>query len=136
MPHFSLFKRVFILAALWNLTGAIFGYFNTAFTFEATFNRELTDPLVFALYRGAWGTTLIYFVGYLIVASSPEKHFGIVIIGGIGKVGYVINLIQLYFAGLASPIVFIIVVGDSLFLIAFMFYLYQLHAWRMAEARR
>lgn len=127
MPHLSLLKRVFILAAFWNLTGAVFGYFNTAFTFEATFNRELTDPLMFAVYRGAWGTTLIYFVGYLIVASNPEKHVGIVIIGGIGKVGYVINLLQLYFAGLASPIVFFIVVGDSLFLMAFTFYLYQLY---------
>ena len=130
MPYLSFFKRVFIVAALWNLTGAIFGYFNTAFTFEATFNRELTDPLMYAVYRGAWGTTLIYFIGYLIVASNPEKHYGIVITGGIGKVGYVINLIQLYLAGLASPIVFIIVIGDAIFFLIFMVYFYQIYLSR------
>ena len=49
MTRFS-FTHLFLFASLWNLIGAIFGFFNTAFTFELTFNQALTDPLLFAVY--------------------------------------------------------------------------------------
>ena len=50
----TFFRVLFIISALWNLTGAIFGYFNTAYTFQAFFNRALTDPLFYNIYQGAW----------------------------------------------------------------------------------
>ena len=59
-----LFRVLFLVAALWNLIGAVFGYFNTEFTFYNFFGRELTDPLYYAIYQGAWGTTLVYFFGF------------------------------------------------------------------------
>ena len=83
----TLFRTLFILAAVWNLLGALLGYFNTEFTFQLFFSRELSDPLIYAIYNGAWGTTLVYIIGYLIVAYNPIRHSGIVIVGGIGKVG-------------------------------------------------
>ncbi len=69
------FSRLFLFASMWNLVGAIFGFFNTAFTYEIIFNKELVDPLLFAVYQGAWGTTLTYFIGYLIVACHPVKYY-------------------------------------------------------------
>ena len=123
----SPFTRLFLLASLWNLAGAVFGFFNTAFTFELIFNRELTDPLLFAVYKGAWGTTLTYFVGYLLVSYNPEKHYGIVVTGGIGKLGFIVTLLQLYFAGIAGPIIFVVVVGDGIFLALFLYYFFQLY---------
>ena len=111
----TFFKFLFIIAALWNLTGAIFGYFNTAYTFSGLFDRELTDPLFYAVYQGAWGTTLVYFIGYLIVAYNPVKHTGIVMVGGIGKIGFAIKLLQLYLAGIANSFVFIVIIGDFFF---------------------
>ncbi len=119
-------KVLFISAALWNLSGALLGYFNTAYTFRIFFERELTDPLVHAVYQGAWGTTLLYFFGYLIVASNPVKHTGIVIVGGIGKVGFAIKLLQLYLAGIANPVVLIIISGDFIFTLLFLYYFYRL----------
>lgn len=116
-----------MIAALWNLTGAGFGYFNTAFTFENFFGRELTDPLFYAIYKGAWGTTFVYFFGYLIVARNPVKHTGIVIVGGIGKVGFAISLLQLYFANIAQPVVLIVVVGDLIFMLFFFYYFYRVY---------
>lgn len=121
------FTRLFLLASAWNLAGALFGYFNTAFTFELIFGLELTDPLMFAIYKGAWGTTLTYFIGYLLVACNPPKHFGIVVTGGIGKLGFIITLLQLYFAGIASPIIFVIVIGDGVFLGLFIHYFMQIY---------
>jgi hypothetical protein len=118
----KIFKLMFLLAALWNLTGAVFGYFNTAYTFQNIFDRELSDPLFFAVYQGSWGTTFVYFFGYLIVAHNPVKHLGIVIVGGIGKLGFAIKLLQLYAAGIANSLVFIVIVGDCIFLFLFAYY--------------
>lgn len=121
------FTRLFLFASMWNFAGALFGFFNTTFTFELIFSRELMDPLMFAVYKGAWGTTLTYFIGYLLVAYNPAKHYGIVITGGIGKLGFIITLLQLYIAGIASPVIFVIVIGDGMFLVFFIYYLFQIY---------
>ena len=123
----TFFKVFFITASLWNLIGAFFGYFNTAYTFNGFFGRELTDPLFYAIYQGAWGTTLVYFIGYAIVAYNPLKHYGIAIIGGIGKIGFAISLLQFYLAGLANSIVFVVIIGDSIFSVIFLYYFYRLY---------
>ena len=123
----TFFRGLFIVSAIWNLIGAIFGYFNTAFTFNGFFNRELTDPLFYAIYQGAWGTTLVYFIGYLIVAYNPLKHTGIVIVGGIGKIGFAISLLKFYLAGLAGPVVFVVIAGDFIFALLFLYYFFKLY---------
>jgi hypothetical protein len=123
----TFFKGLFIISAIWNLIGAVFGYFNTAFTFNCFFNRELLDPLFYAIYQGAWGTTLVYFIGYLIVAKNPLKHTGIVIVGGIGKIGFAISLLKFYLAGLAGPVVFVVIAGDFVFAIFFLYYFFRLY---------
>ena len=122
----NLFRALFVVAALWNLLGAVFGYFNTAFTFRAFFGRDLTDPLFHAVYQGAWGTTLTYFVGYSIVAYNPVRHPGIVLIGGIGKVGYAIKLLQLHLAGIAGSAALIVIIGDFVFSFLFILYFFRL----------
>src|SRR6187402_1737289 len=98
----TIFRTIFIISAIWNLIGAIFGYFNTAYTFNGFFNRELTDPLYYTIYQGAWGTTLVYFIGYSIVAYNPIKHTGIVIVGWIGIIGFAFSLLKLYLSGIAA----------------------------------
>lgn len=122
----ALFRAAFVFAAIWNIIGAGFGYFNTDYTFFQFFGRELNDPLVHAIYKGAWGTTFVYFFGYLIVAFNPVKHSGIVIVGGIGKVGFAVTLLRLYLSGLAGSVVFIVIVGDFIFSILFLYYFYRL----------
>lgn len=122
----TLFKFMFVLAALWNLTGAIFGYFNTAYTFQGIFGRELTDPLYFDIYQGTWGTTFVYVFGYLLVAYNPVKHLGIVIVGGIGKFAFAAKELQLYLSWIANSFILIIIVGDFIFLILFAYYFFRL----------
>ena len=123
----NFFKAIFIIASLWNLIGTIFGYYNTAYTFQGFFDRELTDPLYYSIYQGAWGTTFVYFIGYLIVAFNPLKHTGIVIVGGIGKVAFAIKLLQLYMVGIAGSVVFIVIIGDFIFSVLFLYYFFRLY---------
>jgi len=122
----GLFRVAFVFAAIWNIVGAGFGYFNTDYTFFHFFGRELTDPLLHSIYKGAWGTTLVYIFGYLIVAYNPIRHSGIVIVGGIGKVGFAVTLLRLYLSGLAGSVVFIVIVGDFVFSAFFLYYFYRL----------
>ncbi|RKF17414.1 hypothetical protein DBZ36_13230 [Alginatibacterium sediminis] len=120
------FTILFLFASVWNLCGALFGFFNTESTFELMFNQQLNDPLMLAIYQGSWGTTLTYVIGYLLVARNPAKHYGVVITGSIGKLGFIVTLLKLYFLGIAGPIVFMIVMGDVVFLALFANYFYRL----------
>ncbi|MBP7288747.1 MAG: hypothetical protein KBB21_19125 [Nannocystaceae bacterium] len=125
-----LWSLVFVTAALWNLAGGLPGYLAPSWVFHALFDRALSDPLLTSIYRGAWGTTFLYFVGYLIVARDPERHTGIVLLGTIGKVFFAINLLSLYAHGLATDLVFVVVVGDSVFSALFVRYLFSMRAHR------
>lgn len=59
------------------------GYFDSANMFHRLFSRELTDPVMMAIYKGSWGTTFLYFFGYLLVAYNPLRHTGVVILNTI-----------------------------------------------------
>lgn len=122
--NYPFFSILFGAAAFWNLIGAGFGYFNTAYTFHELFGRELNDPLIYAIYQGSWGTTLLYFIGYLIVAYNPIKHVGIVILGAVGKVFFAVKMMELYSHNIASDLVLIIVIGDFIFTALFFYYFY------------
>ncbi|MEQ8350521.1 MAG: hypothetical protein RH862_03500 [Leptospiraceae bacterium] len=125
-PELLFFKALFVVGALWNLLGAVFGYFDTAATYQSFFGRVLEDPLQYAVYRGSWGTTLLYFWGYLLVAYNPQKHTGIVALGTLGKIFFSWKLLSLYSAGLAKPIVLLVVTGDALFAVLFIYYLVRM----------
>ena len=90
----AFFRIVFVMAALWNLAGGIPGYFDSANMFHRLFDKELTDPLMTAIYKGSWGTTFLYFFGYLLVAYNPVRHTGVVILGTIGKVFFRCGFIE------------------------------------------
>jgi hypothetical protein len=60
------------------------------------------------------------------VAYNPLKHTGIVIVGGIGKIGFAISLLKFYFSGIAGPIVFVVIIGDFIFGLFFIYYFFRL----------
>lgn len=125
--NYPFFTTLFLIAATWNLLGAGFGYFNTNYTFQEVFNRELSDPVFYEIYKGAWGTTLLFFIGYLIVAYNPVKHTGLALIGGVGKLFFAIAEFNLYLKGMANSIILIIVIGDLIFCIFFVYYFVKLY---------
>ena len=117
---------MFVAAAIWNLCGGVLGYFNTGDTFMRLFGRSAVDPVLLSVFQGAAGTTFTYFFGYLIVAFNPLRHTGIAIVGGIGKVGFAIQMLKFYTAGLANAHALIVVVGDLIFCTLFLCYFYRL----------
>lgn len=122
----NFFRIFFVIAALWNFAGAIPGLIDTAGMFEREFGRALTDPVMVAVYRGAWGTALLYGFGFLMVALNPQRHTGIVAMGGLGKALFALNLLQMHLNGWTSDFAIVVIAGDVLFVAIFLLYFVRL----------
>ncbi len=120
------FRLLFVIAALWNFAGAIPGLSNSSAMFSQEFGRTLTDPVLIAVYRGAWGTAFLYGFGFLAAAYDPKRHTGIVLMGGLGKALFALNLLNMYLQGWTSSFAIIVILGDALFVAAFVMYFLRL----------
>lgn len=118
----ALLSWLFIIAALWNFAGALPGFFDTAGMFAREFGRPLADPVMVVVYRGAWGTALLYGIGFLVVARNPLRHTGIVLMGGLGKAFFALHLLYMYLQGWTSIFALVVIGGDIVFVSAFIAY--------------
>jgi len=105
-----------------NLAGALPGFFDSAGMYVREFGRPLADPVMVAVYRGAWGTALLYGFGFLLVAYDPPRHWGVVLMGGVGKALFAVNLAYMFAHGWTSDFAVVVIVGDALFVAAFLAY--------------
>ncbi|MVA96954.1 hypothetical protein GN330_06775 [Nitratireductor sp. CAU 1489] len=121
-----LFRSFFTIAALWNFAGAVPGLFDTAGMFAREFGRDLSDPVMIAVYRGAWGTALLYGFGFLVVAWSPVRQSGVVLMGGLGKALFALNLAYLFLNGWTSDFAIVVIGGDVIFCSLFVVYFARL----------
>jgi hypothetical protein len=120
------FKLLFLIAALWNFAGAVPGLADPQAMFAREFGYALSDPVMTAVYRGAWGTALIYGFGFVLVAFNPARHTGIVLMGGVGKLLFALNLLYMLQQGWASAFAYVVVIGDFVFVAAFCIYFKRL----------
>lgn len=122
----TLFRILFVVSAIWNFAGAVPGLLDAAGMFEREFGRTLSDPVMVAVYRGAWGTAFLYGFGFLMVAANPVKHTGIVLMGGTGKALFAINLLFMHLNGWTSSFAIVVIVGDIVFIALFALYFLEL----------
>ncbi len=121
-----LFRACFLVAAAWNFAGALPGVFDPAGMFAREFGHALADPVQVAIYRGAWGTALLYGFGFLMVARDPARHCGVVAMGGMGKVLFALNLAWMYLNGWTSAFAVVVILGDIVFAAVFVAYFLRL----------
>lgn len=119
------FRILFIISALWNFSGSIPGITDPPRMFEMEFGHALTDPIIVAVYRGAWVTSLLYGFGFLAAAYNPQRHTGIVLMGGLGKALFALNLLFMFLKGWTSNFAIVVILGDVLFVAAFVFYFFR-----------
>jgi hypothetical protein len=127
------FRLLFVVAALWNFAGAVPGLVDSAGMFAREFGRELADPVMIAVYRGAWGTAFLYGFGFLLAAWNPVRHWGVVLMGGVGKALFAINLLHMFKSGWTSNFAVVVIAGDALFVTAFLIYLVWLRGRLKSE---
>ncbi|MBX3270998.1 MAG: hypothetical protein KF729_12105 [Sandaracinaceae bacterium] len=107
-------RAVFATAALWTLLGAIPGYLDPAASFLRFHGAPADSPLVLELYRGAWGQTLLFAVGYAVAAIDPRRHGLLLLLGGIGKLLYAIRVLSTL-GDLPTPMALVAAAGDLVF---------------------
>jgi hypothetical protein len=121
-----LIRACFLIAALWNFAGAVPAVIDPTGMFAREFGRVLSDPVQIAVYRGAWVTSLLYGLGFLAVAYNPARHSGVVVMGGLGKALFAINLTYMHLNGWTSPFTVLVIIGDIAFVVAFTLYFLRL----------
>lgn len=121
-----LMRAFFLVAALWNFAGAFPGIFDSAGMFEREFGYILADPVMVSIYRGAWATAFLYGIGFLMVAYKPERHTGVVLMGGLGKALFALNLLIMYLNDWTSDFAIVVIGGDAVFVIIFIVYFIRL----------
>lgn len=117
-----LFRSLFVIAAVWNFAGALPGLIDSAGMFAREFGRDLTDPVMVAVYRGAWGTAFLYGFGFLMVAWNPVRHTGVVLMGGLGKALFALNLAVMHLNGWTADFAVVVIAGDIVFCVLFVVY--------------
>lgn len=118
----AFFRTLFLFAAVWNFAGSLPGLFDSAGMFEREFGRALSDPVLVQVYRGAWGTAFLYGFGFLMAARAPQRHAGIVLMGGVGKALFALNLLYMHLQGWTSPFAIVVILGDVVFVALFIVY--------------
>jgi hypothetical protein len=116
------YATVFVIAAVWNFAGALPGFMDSEGMFAREFGRELADPVMVIVYRGAWGTALLYGFGFLMVARNPVRHTGVVFMGGLGKAFFALHLLYMYLKGWTSDFALVVIGGDVVFVAMFVAY--------------
>ncbi|MCB0995509.1 MAG: hypothetical protein KDB21_10485 [Acidimicrobiales bacterium] len=116
------YAALFVVAAVWNLAGALPGFLDSDGMFAREFGRDLADPVMEIVYRGAWGTALLYGLGFLMVARDPVRHTGVVLMGGLGKAFFALHLLYMYLQGWTSQFALVVIAGDAVFVGCFVAY--------------
>jgi len=92
-PHWTGWSVVFGFIALWTLSGAVPGFLFPEWTYESFYGHPAESQLIIDLFKGAWGQTLLFGLGYAFVALDPARHGLISLLGGIGKIMFAARLL-------------------------------------------
>lgn len=115
-------RIVFLLAGLFTSLGVIPGIIRPKDGLMTFVGKEINDFYAIYFFQSLWIIVLIFGIGYLIVATRPSKHIGIVIMGLIGKFTFAINVLlnlgnlsQLALIGAIIDFAFVILFGLFIF---------------------
>ncbi len=125
-----MWRIVFAAAAGWTALGAIPALTDTVRTFQRFYGFAPESTLVVELFRGAWGQSLLFALGYLLAAIDPWRHAGLVALGGVGKAVYAFRLLGDVISGEGGPLAIVALVGDLIFVLLFALFLANTGALR------
>jgi hypothetical protein len=125
---------LFLAAGLWTLLGAVPGLVAPEAAY-AKFHAGPITPDVVLLFRGSSGQTLLFAIGYLTAAFAPRRHALIVALGGAGKAVYAVRLLFELGAGHGGPLTLIAIIGDLLFVSAFVVFFVREAPFRRVRER-
>jgi hypothetical protein len=124
------YRRMFLVGAIWNLSGAVFVWLFMDWIF-ALANMPTPDPAAF--YYSWIALFATYGIGVYMVYKDMYANTNMVVLGIIGKVSFALIFVYYYVSGTARipPFFWIAVVGDLIFAALFATFLFG-----TAERRR
>lgn len=120
---YGTWRKFFLIAALWNFSGAIPAIFSPALNMRLFYGVQTDNYYILFLDMVFWEAVSIFGVGYLMVAHNPGRNHGIVIMGIIGKTVVAANWYYLFGADRATMVAFLAATGDILFTFYFIYFL-------------
>ena len=109
------FRYVLAVTALWTLMGAVPGYLDPAASFERFSGAPAESPIVLELYRGAWGQTLLFAIGYAVASFDPRRHLLVVVLGAVGKSLYAARILIGFSGNPPNSLALTAALGDLIF---------------------
>lgn len=111
------FRIILAATALWTLMGAIPGYIDPAASFHRFTGTAAESPLVLELYRGAWGQTLLFAIGYAVASFDPRRHVLVVVLGAVGKLLYAVRILVGFSGSPPTSLALTAAIGDLVFVV-------------------
>jgi hypothetical protein len=114
----AFYRRMFFVAAAWNVLGGVLILLLTDWVFSTEGLRPPSPPL----YYQAWVALFMTFgLGYYFVSREPDRNRPVVVLGIVGKLAFAAVFLYHFFAAPGQvPRLFLIpVVGDLAFVVLF-----------------
>ena len=116
-------RRFFFVAAMWNILGSLPAIIAPGLNVRLFYGVSTDDFYTLALNRGFWIAVLVVGIGFLIIASDPAKHIGIVWLGIVGKVIVAASWFYGFIIDRATGIAAFVALSDSIFTLFFAYYI-------------
>ena len=107
-------KRLLLLAAAWNVTGALTSLADPANHFARMYTLvpSADDALLLYFYRCTWINVLAWGLAYLLAAAWPSSRRAVLAAGAAGKALYFLACAALVAAGIGQPLVLVFGMSD------------------------
>lgn len=121
------YKRMFALAALWNIVAGVCPLIFFDFFIELLYGRAPGNTMIgyIIFTKFFFAAVIIFGIGYYFVSMNPALNRGIVVLGLLSKMIIFTTIFSCFFLGIGTLFFLALVTGDFLWSIAFFMFLWQ-----------
>ena len=130
----KIYKVIFVIAAVWNITGGLGAIFMFESNMTSLWGPEYIqmfydNRVALSTYRLFWVLVIIFGIGYYIISRDLTKNRAVLWMAIAGKLAVFIIWSYDYSIGAIQPAALIGGIGDLVFTLIFLFFLWQTRNW-------
>lgn len=117
-------RVIFLLAGLYTAGGVASGIMNPATGLTDFTGHSVEGPYSLFFFQSLWLTIFVFGIGYVLVATQPERYPGIIILGALGKLLFASQVVYRHSTGFLSNLALSAALVDLVFVILFGVFIY------------